>query len=142
MSDTLRTGVDAGAYITVGGYNGTIAATGLGNPLSGRAAWVNTSVAGWAQVSVNLLAYRGPSFTFRLRLGSDIKNVGAPGGWWVDDVQVSYDAPLPSCGQTWSAASPYPGGAAATGRREPQWCAVCIWRTDGWRDSERIPLLD
>lgn len=38
-SDGGTSWVDAGAHITLGGYNGTIA-IGLGNPLAGRAAWV------------------------------------------------------------------------------------------------------
>jgi hypothetical protein len=106
-TDDGTTWSDAGANIIAGGYTGTISATGLGNPLAGRAGWIFTSPAGWAQVVVDILPYRGQSLKFRWGLGSDNRNIGLPGGWWIDDVQVSYDAPS-ACRALWGQESPYP----------------------------------
>ena len=106
-TDSGTTWADAGANITSNGYNGTIA-TGYGNPLAGRAAWGGSTGTDWEQVQINLMPYRGPSFLFRLRLGTDSSNATGATGWWVDDVQVSYEAPLASCGQAWTTASSYP----------------------------------
>jgi hypothetical protein len=106
-TDDGMTWSDAGASITAGGYTGTISDTGRGNPLAGRTGWIFTSPLGWAQVSVDILPYRGTSFKFRWRLGSDDRNIGLPGGWWIDDVQVSYDAPVP-CRGVWGIENPYP----------------------------------
>jgi hypothetical protein len=104
------TWADAGANITTGGYNGTISSC-CGNPLAGRAAWGGTTSGNWGQVVLNLMPYRGPGFLFRLRLGTDGSN--ASDGWWVDDVQVSYDAPLASCAQTWATVNAYPDALRA-----------------------------
>lgn len=106
-TDDGMTWSDAGANITAGGYTGTISDTGRGNPLAGRSGWIFTSPAGWAQVTVDILPYRDASFKFRWGLGSDNRNIGLPGGWWIDDVQVSYDAPS-SCRAVWGQESPYP----------------------------------
>ena len=57
---------------------------------------------------MDLTPYRGTSFRFRLQLGTDTSNVTSPGGWWVDDVQISYTAPSTDCGRAWSTVSPYP----------------------------------
>ncbi len=110
-TDAGTSWADAGTQITVGGYNGTIA-TGSGNPLAGRAGWVATTAGTWTQVQVNLLPYRGPSFLLRLRFGTDNSNVSSVAGWWVDDVQVSYDAPLASCARAWDQPAVYPGAVA------------------------------
>ena len=110
-TDAGTSWADAGAQITVGGYNGTIA-TGSGNPLAGRAGWVATTAGAWTQVQVNLLPYRGPSFLLRLRFGTDNSNVSSVAGWWVDDVQVSYDAPLASSARAWDQPAVYPGAVA------------------------------
>jgi hypothetical protein len=99
--DGRKTWSDAGSNITLGGYTGTIF-TGFDNPLSGRAAWVFTSPAGWGQVSVDLMPYRGTALHFRWRMGSDSSNELPPGGWWVDDVQVDYEAPPAACDRGWS----------------------------------------
>lgn len=112
-TDDGMTWIDAGANMTVGGYTGTISDTGRGNPLAGRSGWIFTSPAGWAQVTVDILPYRGASFKFRWRLGSDNSNIGAPGGWWIDDVQVHYEAPA-TCDAVWGAESPYPIAAYLT----------------------------
>jgi hypothetical protein len=100
---------DAGPDITSGRYNGTIADLPTGNALGGRAGWVGALV-DWQQVSVDLMLYRNQSFTFRLRMGTDESNFNAAVGWWVDDIQVSYAAPLTSCSRSWSAPRPYPIG--------------------------------
>jgi hypothetical protein len=108
-TDGGQTWEDAGPDITSGGYNGTIADLPTGNALGGRAGWVGALVV-WQQVSVDLMLYRNQSFTFRLRMGTDQSNVNPATGWWVDDIQVSYDAPLTSCSRSWSAPRPYPIG--------------------------------
>ncbi|HMA33443.1 MAG TPA: S-layer homology domain-containing protein, partial [Chloroflexia bacterium] len=105
---------DAGANILQGGYTGVITATG-GNPLSGRAAWINQSPGypSFTGVTVNLLPYSGQSVQFRFRLGSDLNGV-AP-GWWVDDVSVIAGLP---CGSATPTPPPRPtqtpGGPTAT----------------------------
>jgi len=105
--DGGATWTDAAANITVGAYNGTIS-SGFNNPLAGRSGWVGSTGTDWQEVQLNLLPYRGPSFLFRLRIGTDSSNSITPKGWWVDDVQVSYDAPLSSCDRGWSTVSNYP----------------------------------
>lgn len=81
---------DAGANITMGGYNGTISSS-FSNPLAGRPAWTGNVPAGngFAQVVVNLLPYAGQNVQFRYRLGSDT-SVGAT-GVWTDDYVLTYD---------------------------------------------------
>ncbi len=79
--------LDAGPNFTVGGYNGTIA-TGTGNPLANRQAWVGTNgTQQFAPVRLNLLPYAGQSIRVRFRLGSD-EQVISP-GWWIDDLAIS-----------------------------------------------------
>ena len=107
-TDGGNTWADAGTNITAGGYNGTIS-SGFMNPLAGRSAWGGTTSGAYTQVQVNLLPYRGPSLLFRLRLGTD--NSGPGAGWYVDDVQVTYTALLPSCSRAWSTVSNYPVAA-------------------------------
>jgi len=106
-TDDGRTWADAGENVLLNGYTGTIAERTDTNPLRGRAAWVARSGA-WSEVMLDLMPYRGGSVTFRLRLGTDLSNLGSPGGWWVDDIQVSYSAPSTDCGRAWSTVSPYP----------------------------------
>lgn len=105
--DDGQTWVDAGANITEGGYNGTIALSTQINPLAGRPGWVNT-VEEWQQVRINLQPYRGESFSFRLRLGTDHSNGAEYGGWYVDDMKLSYRLPARSCARTWSELPTYP----------------------------------
>ncbi len=113
-TDSGTTWADAGANITSGGYSGTIA-TGYSNPLAGRAGWVATTGANWNQVQLNLLPYRGPSFLFRLRLGTDSSNDFSATGWWVDDVQVSYRHHWPPAGRP--GPRPAPTRQPSTGRQ-------------------------
>ena len=54
-TDGGTTWTDAGAYVTGGGYTGTIA-TGHGNPLEGRPAWTGSN-SGYGQVTLNLTAH-------------------------------------------------------------------------------------
>ena len=84
-TDGGTTWTDAGAYVTGGGYTGTIA-TGHGNPLEGRPAWTGSN-SGYGQVTLNLTAYAaGQSLRFRHRLGTDVSIAGT--GWWIDDVRL------------------------------------------------------
>jgi hypothetical protein len=107
-TDDGREWTDAGANILSGGYNGSIFLnTAGGNPLGGRAAWVNTSN-GFQQVVVDLNPYRGQNLEFRLRLGTDVSNPAVFEGWTVDEILVTYQAPLSSCARTWSSAASYP----------------------------------
>jgi hypothetical protein len=89
--------VDAGSLIEAPGYNGTIA-SGFGNPLGGRAAWINESH-GYRSNRVNLASLAGQTVKFRWRLGLD--DLGAYLGWLVDDVRIytCAAAPPPPSGQ-------------------------------------------
>jgi hypothetical protein len=109
-TDGGDTWTDAGSDIRSGGYNGTIADIPSGNVLAGRAGWIAASVPDYQQVSVDLTPYRNRNLFFRLRLGTDSGNLTLAAGWWVDDFEVGYDAPLTSCARTWSAPRPYPTG--------------------------------
>ncbi|HUS16296.1 MAG TPA: S-layer homology domain-containing protein [Chloroflexia bacterium] len=104
LSANGTTWTDAGALITSGGYNGTID-TGSNNPLASRAGWVGATTT-YSQVTVNLTTRAGQAVYLRWRLGTD--GSGAATGWYVDDVQVSYTAPLPCGPATWSAPAVYP----------------------------------
>src|SRR5262245_24169556 len=106
-TDGGSTWTDAAPNITAGGYTGIIA-TVFGNPLGGRAAWVFTSPTGWGQVRVDLTSYRGSNLSVRRHIGTDNSNAFPPGGWWVDDVQVTYEAPPAACDRAWSSVHPYP----------------------------------
>jgi bacillolysin len=81
---------DAGPLMNFNGYNGTVA-TGGGNPIEGRAAFVNSSH-GYISTRLNLEALAGKSVTFRWRMGLDIIGSGSflesPSGWWLDDVSL------------------------------------------------------
>ena len=94
-----------------GGYTGHVRST-TGNPLGGRMAWINT-LSSYGQVQVDLLPFQGHAVLFRFRLGTDDSNSGSPTGWWVDDVNVTIDAP---CGLgAWDIQSPYPNPIGASG---------------------------
>ncbi len=88
---TLETSINGGPWnvpaFASGGLNGVLVNCPSLNPLAGRQAWVGSSN-GWVQASVNLLPYKGMSVSFRLRLGTS-ETVGA-GGWWIDDVLISF----------------------------------------------------
>jgi hypothetical protein len=105
------TWMDAGSFITQGGYTGVITATG-GNPLSGRNAWTNDSpnFPAFRQVNVDLMTLRGSSVRFRFRMGADA-NTGAP-GWWVDDISFLFIQPC-----TTGTVTVTPTGVAATPTR-------------------------
>ena len=75
---------DAGPLIDTNGYNGTLA-TGAGNPLGGRAAFVNDSH-GYISTRANLASLAGQSVRFRWRMGLD--RAGFNWGWWLDDVRI------------------------------------------------------
>jgi bacillolysin len=75
---------DASALFQDGGYSGTIA-TGFGNPLAGRSAFVRESN-GYISSRVNLSSLAGMNVRFRFRIGTDttIDDVG----WFFDDIRV------------------------------------------------------
>ena len=98
---------DVGPLMTAGGYTGTILASAQGNPLAGRAAWVGTN-GDWQQVRVDLSSYRGQYINVRFGLGSDISTNGTFDGWRLDDIELTYRAPLASCSRGWLAVSSYP----------------------------------
>ena len=76
---------DAGGLISAGmAYTGTINPF-FGNPLGGRAAFVDSS-GGYTATQVNLATLSGQNVRFRFRMGTDV-SVAAP-GWFVDDIQV------------------------------------------------------
>jgi subtilisin-like proprotein convertase family protein len=83
------TWTDLGANMTSGGYNGGLGA-GVGNNLSGRAAFTGTSVGAGLPVTtvIGLAAYAGQSVKIRFRFASDdnTAGTGSPTGWWVDDI--------------------------------------------------------
>jgi Kelch motif len=98
---------DVGPLMTAGGYTGTILTGGQMNPLAGRAGWVGAN-GDWQQVRVDLSSYRGQYIDFRFGLGTDISTNGTFDGWRLDDIELSYRAPLASCSRGWAAVSPYP----------------------------------
>ena len=98
--------VDAQPHITAGGYSGTVAPGGS-SPLAGRAAWVGDS-SGWHQVAVDLSAYRGQTIRFRLLMGTDQSNNSPAAGWWIDDVRLTYRAPLIACSREWTTLTSHP----------------------------------
>ncbi len=97
---------DAGANITLGGYNGTIS-TCCGNPLAGRSAWVGGPFyPDYNEVIVNLLPYAGHNLLIRFRLGTDYSANAV--GWWIDDIVVTIAAPTPCTTPVWTQMAPYP----------------------------------
>ncbi|MGG9961781.1 M36 family metallopeptidase [Ferruginibacter sp. SUN106] len=83
------TWTDLGPNMTSGGYNGGLGA-GVGNNLSGRAAFTGASVGAGLPVTtvIGLAAYAGQSVKIRFRFASDdnTAGTGSPTGWWVDDI--------------------------------------------------------
>jgi bacillolysin len=100
---------DAGSLMQVNGYNGTVA-TGGGNPIEGRSAFVASSH-GYISTRLNLASLAGRSVTFRWRMGLDVAGSGSflesPSGWWLDDVRVYTCAGLPG---PFNRTSPAEGG--------------------------------
>ena len=90
-TDGGRSWTDIGDRLTDVGYNGTIA-TGGGNPLGGRPAFVGESN-GYRASRANLDTLKGKAVRFRFRIGTD-NQVGAL-GWVIDDVHLYSCAPPP-----------------------------------------------
>ena len=83
--------VDAGPLLQFNGYKGTIA-SGWGNPLAGRNAFVGASH-GYISTRVNLASLAGKTVSFRWRMGLDV--YASALGWWVDNVKVYTCVPPP-----------------------------------------------
>jgi hypothetical protein len=83
---------DAGSLFINNGYNGTIA-TGYGNPLGGRSAFVDESN-GYYSSRLNLYSLAGQNVRFRFRIGTD--NSYDDYGWFIDDIYIYTCKPL-SC---------------------------------------------
>jgi hypothetical protein len=75
---------DAGGLFDYNGYKGTIA-SGYGNPLAGRSAFVADSH-GYISSRLNLASLAGQNVRFRWRMGLD--SSGYDWGWWLDDVRI------------------------------------------------------
>ncbi len=76
----------AGGSFSLNGYNGTLGANGVNNPLSGRAAWTGSSN-GYVSTVVDLPASAaGQMIRLRWRFGADDNT--AVVGWYVDSVVV------------------------------------------------------
>lgn len=80
---------DLGGQLTLGSYNGRVK-SGMGNPLSDRAAWTGDLDA-WTEVEVDLAPFAGQEVRVRWRLGCD--GSGGDEGWYVDDVRLSVPGP-------------------------------------------------
>ncbi|MGH2657149.1 MAG: M4 family metallopeptidase, partial [Actinomycetota bacterium] len=78
------TWIDAGSLLTHGGYPGTIA-TGFGNPLAGRQAFVRESN-GYISSRADLSSLAGEDFRIRFRIGTD--DIIDDFGWFVDDIRI------------------------------------------------------
>jgi bacillolysin len=78
------TWLDAGSLIDYNGYLGTIA-TGSGNPLAGRSAFVGSSH-GYISTRLNLSSLAGQTVMFRWRMGLDDGTSNL--GWWVDNIRI------------------------------------------------------
>ena len=76
--------VDAGSLIDFNGYPGVIA-TGSGNPIEGRSAFVGASH-GYISTRLNLTPLGGKTVNFRWRMGLDV--AVSDWGWWVDNVRI------------------------------------------------------
>jgi bacillolysin len=89
-TDDGTTWSDLAPLITDHGYNGTIQA-GAGNPLAGRAGFVDRSF-GYTATRADLTSLAGTPVRIRFRNGSD-DAILSPLGWVVDDVRVYTCAP-------------------------------------------------
>ncbi|MFN8621151.1 MAG: M4 family metallopeptidase [Chloroflexota bacterium] len=86
---------DLGGHIVESGYTGRLA-TGTGNPLGGRRAWVGVS-RGWGASRVDLSPFAGSAVRIRFRIAAD-RN-GAAAGWYLDDIRIyrcATDTDLPT----------------------------------------------
>ena len=75
---------DAGSLFDFNGYTGVLA-SGSGNPLSGRPAFVGSSH-GYGSSRLNLSPLAGQTVRFRWRMALD--SSGYDWGWWLDDVRI------------------------------------------------------
>ncbi len=86
----VEVSVDGGRWVDLGsrfinsGYTGTIA-TGRGNPLRGRRAFVSVS-RGWGASRVDLSDWAGREVRIRFRIGTDTSH--GSHGWYIDDVRI------------------------------------------------------
>ena len=102
---------DAGAMIVENGYDGTLS-TCCGSPLAGRPAW-SGSTGSFRQVTVDLSPLAGQSVRLRWRGATDA-SLGAE-GWYVDDVEVTFEHPVLAFAT--GAALPVDVDAAGTDRK-------------------------
>ncbi len=79
---------DLGSKILTGRYNGAIRDF-TGNPLIGRAGWVEGRLGTFQQVVVDLSSFAGKTVTIRFRIGTDQDGKGL--GWYIDDVSLRGD---------------------------------------------------
>ena len=84
---------DAGMLISAGKTYGGTVASGDGNPLAGRSAFVSDSF-GYTASQLNLAGLAGQNARFRFRLGTDSSVDDY--GWFVDDVRIYTCAVPPS----------------------------------------------
>ncbi len=82
--DNGNTWSDASGLFLANGYSGTIA-SGSGNPLAGRHAFVGES-GGYETSMLNLAPLAGKSILIRFRMGTD--QTVDDFGWFIDDFQV------------------------------------------------------
>jgi hypothetical protein len=76
---------DLGPKILDGRYNGTIRDF-TGNPLTGKAGWVEGRLGTFQEVVVDLSSFAGKTVTIRFRIGTDQNGKGL--GWYIDDVSL------------------------------------------------------
>jgi len=82
------------SWFTHSGYNGIIA-SGYGNPLGGKQAFVDDSH-GYYSSRLNLTSLAGQSVRFRFRIGTDVSYDDY--GWFIDDVRIYTCAVAPPPG--------------------------------------------
>ncbi|MCA1589720.1 MAG: hypothetical protein LC734_04875, partial [Acidobacteria bacterium] len=77
----------AGGTFLQNGYNGTLGADGVNNPLAGRSAWTGDSGGYLTTIARLPASAAGQNVQLRWRLGSDSSIAGT--GWRIDTIQVS-----------------------------------------------------
>lgn len=83
--------IAAGGVFLQNGYNGSLGANGVNNPLGGRQAWTGDS-RGYRTTVVRLpAAASGHDVRMRWRFGADDNTggIGTPSGWWVDSINFA-----------------------------------------------------
>jgi bacillolysin len=150
---------DAGALMDFNGYNGTIA-TGGGNPIEGRAAFVGASH-GYISTRLNLVSLAGKSVTFRWRMGLDMIGSGSfldsPSGWWLDDIKLytcgtmpgAFSKTSPANGSTGVGLSPILSWEPSSGATSYEYCydttddnACSNWTSNGTSTSKALSGLN